>query len=133
MILKSNCPLKLAILCVNTSSFGKLCQKCNFFISQNSKHSLSVKFEDFGFPFVYIQKPVRQRFKIKFCISVSLFSDFGFIMTFLSLKCPILITLSAKLRLTEPIFENFSRQRYTKVNKFSLFFAQFHVKIATLV
>ena len=42
----------------------------------------------------------------------------------------MLVTLSVKLRLTEQIFENFSRQRYTKVNKFSLFFAQFHVKIA---
>ena len=51
-------------------------------------------------------------------------------MTFLSLKCPILITLSAKLRLTELIFDNFSGQRHTKGNKFSLFFAQFHVKIA---
>ena len=40
---------------------------------------------------------VTQRFKIKCCISVSLFSNFGFFVTFLNLKSPSLITLSQEL------------------------------------
>ena len=115
MILKLNFLPKLAILYDKSSYFGKLYQKCNFFISQNSKHSFTMKFEDFGFSFVYIQNSVTQRFQMKYCISVSLFSHFGFFLIFFSLKCPILITLSVKLRLTELIFENFSGQRHTKV------------------
>ena len=107
--------LNLAIFLLITSDFCNLWQKCNFFSPQTSKHCLSVNFEDFGFPFVYIQNSVTQRFKMKYCISVSPFSNFGVFGTFLSHKCPILITLSVKLRLTEQIFENFSRQRYTKV------------------
>ena len=130
---KLNGLLKLAILCVNTSYFSKLCQNCNFFISQNSKHSFTVKFEDFAFPFVYIQNPVTQRFKIKYCISVSLFSNLGFFLIFFSLKCPILITLSVKLRLTELIFENFSRQRYTKVAIFTWNWAKNNENLFTLV
>ena len=107
--------LNLAIFLLITSDFCNLWQKCNFFSPQTSKHCLSVNFEDFGFPFVYIQNSVTQRFQMKYCISVSLFSNFGFFLIFFSLKCPILITLSVKLRLTELIFENISRQRYTKV------------------
>ena len=59
-------------------------------------------------------KSVTQRFKMKYCISVSLFSNFGLFVTFLSLKLPLLITLSQELSKKLRLVKEFHRQRYAK-------------------
>ena len=117
MTSKWNSLLNLAILLLITSNIGNLWQKCNFFIPQISKHCLSVNFEDFGFPFVYIQKGWRKGSRYIFSqihINSLKMPQCEGVFEFWKYKSPILITLGKELSRKMRILKKFSRQRYTK-------------------